>query len=112
MKKILLVLCLLLFTVKIFAQQFSQYNTGTLYDSFENPSQRAFVPDTSKTYAFNFLVPNFNVNFLLTGNAQTSVVSRIFTGKFNNSALTLGNGSFNNGNLNANAYWGMFKLFA
>ena len=112
MKRILLIFCLLFLGIKGFSQQFSQYNTGTLYDSFENPSQRAFVPDTSKTYAFNFLIPNFNANFLLTGNAQQSLVSRIFTGKFNNSALTLGNGSPNNGNLNANAYLLMFKLFA
>src|ERR1700733_13420832 len=104
MKKFLLAFCLFLLAARGFSQQFSQYNTGTLYDSFENPSQRAFVPDTSKTYAFNFLIPNFNANFMLTGNAQSSLVSRIFTGKFNNSALSLGNGSFNNGNFNANAY--------
>src|ERR1700743_1599800 len=112
MKRILLIFCLLFLGVKGFSQQFSQYNTGTLYDSFENPSQRAFVPDTSKTYAFIFLVPNFNANFMLTGNAQQALISRIFTGKFNNSALALGNGSINNGNFNANAYLVMFKLFA
>jgi len=112
MKKILLIFCLLFIAVKGFSQQFSQYNTGTLYDSFENPSQRAFVPDTSKTYAFNFLIPNFDANFLLKGNAQASLVSQIFGGKFNNSALKIGNGSFNNVNFNANAYAVMFKLFA
>ncbi|MGZ3820601.1 MAG: DUF5723 family protein, partial [Mucilaginibacter sp.] len=69
MKKILLIFCLFLFAVKGFSQQFSQYNSGTLYDSFENPSQRSFVPDTSKMFAFNFLVPNFDANFYLKGDA-------------------------------------------
>lgn len=111
MKKILLVSCLLFFAAKGFSQQFSQYNTGTLYDSFENPSQRSFVPDTSKTYAFNFLIPNFNANLLLTGDAQSSLVSRAFGGKYNNSALQIGAGKYNNANINANAYSIMFKTF-
>ena len=76
MKKILLISCFLLLAVKGFSQQFSLYNTGTLFDSFENPSQRAFVPDTSKKYAFNFFIPNFNGNFFLTGNAQTSLAKQ------------------------------------
>ena len=71
MKNILLIFFLLLSSaVKIFAQQFSQYNTGTLYDSFENPSQRAFIPDSSKQYAFNLLIPNFNGNFTFSGDEQ------------------------------------------
>jgi hypothetical protein len=111
MKKILLIFCLLFIAVKGFSQQFSQYNTGTLYDSFENPSQRAFVPDTSKMYAFNFLVPNLNASFFLTGNAQSSLVSRAFGSKYNNSALQIGAGKYNIANANANAYAIMFKTF-
>src|SRR5258708_39933400 len=111
MKKLLLFLFLSLFSVKIFAQQFSLYNTGTLYDSFENPSQRAFVPDTSKMYAFNFL-PNLNASFLLTGDAQASLVSRMFGSKYNNAALLIGSGKYNYANINANAYALMFKTFA
>ena len=111
MKKVLLIFCLILVTVKGFSQRFSQYNTGTLYDSFENPSQRAFVPDTSKSYAFNFLIPNFDANFSLTGNAQSTLVSRIFSGQFNNAALNLGSGSLNNSIFNANVYALMFKMF-
>src|SRR5258708_13021887 len=95
MKKILLVLCLLFFTVKIFAQQFSQYNTGTLYDSFENPSQRAFIPDSSKQFASNFFVPNFNGNFVLNGNAQSTFTSRIFLNVYDNSAFQIGQNNYN-----------------
>src|ERR1700712_1307987 len=112
MKKILLIFCLSFIAVKGFSQQFSQYNTGTLYDSFENPAQRSFVPDTSKMYATNFFVPNFNGNFFLTGNAQTTLVSRAFGSKYNNSALLIGNGAINHVNINANVYSLMFKLFA
>lgn len=112
MKKTLLVSCLLLFTAKLFAQQFSQYNTGTLYDSFENPAQRAFIPDTSKMYAANFLLPNFNFNLFLSGDAQSSLKSRIFNNKYDNSALKINQGRYNLVNLNANAYVLMVKMFS
>ncbi len=111
MKKILLVLCLLFFTVKIFAQQFSQYNTGSLYDSFENPSQRAFIPDSSKQYATNFLFPNLNFNAFLSGDAQATLKSRLFLNMYNNSALKINQGKNNLASLNANVYLVMFKTF-
>jgi hypothetical protein len=113
MKKIIPIFCvIILLAVKGFSQQFSQYNTGTLYDSFENPSQKSFVPDTSKTYAFNFLIPNLNLNFFLAGNAQSTLVSRAFGGGYNNAALQIGSGNnYNNVNINASAYSIMFKVF-
>jgi len=111
MKKVLLVLCLLLFTVKIFAQQFSQYNTGSLYESFENPSQRAFIPDSSKQYATNFLFPNLNFNAFLSGDAQATLKSRLFLNMYDNSALKIGQGKTNMANFNANVYLVMFKTF-
>jgi len=112
MKKILLVLCLFFFTVKIYAQQFSQYNTGSLYDSFENPSQRAFIPDSSKKFASNFLIPNINFNFFLSGDAQASLKSRVFDNKYDNSALLINQGRVNLVNLNANVYFVMLKMFS
>ena len=99
------------FTVKIFAQQFSQYNTGSLYDSFENPSQRAFIPDSSKQYASNFLFPNLNFNAFLSGDAQASLKSRLFLNMYNNSALKINQGKNNLANLNANVYLIMLKMF-
>jgi hypothetical protein len=112
MKKHLLIFFFLLFSAKIFAQQFSQYNTGTLYDSFENPSQRVFTSDTSKMFAFNFFAPNFNLNFYLTGDAQAAVRSRVFSNYYNTAALQVGKGRYNHINANANAYLVMFKVFA
>ena len=104
MKKFLLVLCLLFFTVKLFAQQFSQYNTGSLYDSFENPSQKAFIPDSSKKYASNFLIPNFNFNAFLSGDGQATLKNRAFLYKYNDSALRINQGRYNLANMNANVY--------
>jgi hypothetical protein len=112
MKKCLLVLFLLFLTVKSFAQQFSQYNTGSLYDSFENPSQRAFIPDTSKVYAFNFFVPNLDANLFLSGDAQASLKDRVFLNQYNNSALKINQGRYNLVNANANVYLVMFKMFS
>ena len=112
MKKILLIICFLFLAIRGYSQQFSLYNTGTLFDSFENPSQRAFVPDTSKKYAFNFLVPNFDGNFFLTGNAQATLLSRAFGAKYDNSALQIGTGSLNRANANATVYTIMLKMFA
>jgi hypothetical protein len=112
MRKLLIVLSLILFSSQLFAQEFSQYNTGTLYDSFENPSQKSFTPDTSRSYAFNFFVPNFNVNFSLTGDAQQTLKNRYINNNYNNSALQIGSGNkYNYVNANANAYSIMFKAF-
>ncbi|HEY8927883.1 MAG TPA: DUF5723 family protein [Mucilaginibacter sp.] len=112
MKKILLALLFLSTTVKIFGQQFSQYNTGTLYDSFENPSQKAFITDSSKQYALNFLVPNFSADLFVTGNAQATLKSRAFDYKYDNSALQIGQGKYNHLGGNVNAYLVMFKYFS
>lgn len=112
MKKYLLILFLLFSTSALFAQSFSQYNTGTLFDSFENPAQRAFIPDSSRRFAFNLFVPNFDGNVSLTGDAQQTVKSRLFNGYYNNKALVIGPGNHYNYLLgNGNAYAAMFKLF-
>ena len=112
MKKLLLALFFLSLSVKTFAQQFSQINTGTLYDSFENPSQKVFTADTSKMFASNFFIPSFNFNFYLTGDAQTPLKTRIFSSYYNTAALQVGKGRYNHLNVNANAYLLMFKVFA
>src|ERR1700760_403305 len=112
MKKFFLVLFLFFFSAKIFAQQFSLLNTGTLYDSFENPSQRAFIPDSSKMYAFNFFLPNFNANLFLSGDAQASLKSRAFLDKYNNTNLNVNQPRFNHVTENANVYILMLRMFS
>jgi len=90
MKRYLLIFCLLLVTPKLFAQQFGQYNTGTLYDSFENPAQRSFIPDSSRMYASNFFFPNLDGNVFLTGDAQQTLKERLVKGNYINSNLIVG----------------------
>jgi hypothetical protein len=111
MNKILIVFCLILFSLSVSAQQFSQYNTNTLYDSFENPSQRSFIPDSSRHLAFNFLIPNFDVNTYLTGNAQRGIKTRLFSKNSSYYTDNLRKGKLNHFNGNANAYAIMFKIF-
>ncbi len=112
MKKVLLVFCLFLPATKIFAQQFSQYNTGSLYDSFENPSQRAFVLDSSKKYATNYLIPNASINAFLTGDGQATLKNRLFLNQYDNSQLLINQGRYNLVRTNVNAYLFMFKWAA
>lgn len=112
MKKSLLILFLLFLTSKIFAQSFAQYNTGTLYDSFENPAQRAFIPDSSRKFAINLFVPNLDASFTLSGDAQQTLKNRAFNNYYLNNALNIGSGTHYNYLLaNANAYPIMFKMF-
>jgi hypothetical protein len=112
MKKILLsVLLLSTGASSAWAQRFSMYNTGTLYDSFENPSQAAFIADTTKNYALSFIT-NANIYTYLTGNAQTPIKSRIFLNQENNAAFSAGQNQFNNAFVQTNVYLGMIKMFA
>lgn len=108
---LLLALLFSCFTVKVFSQQLLQYNTGTLYDSFENPAQRAFIPDSSRYVSFNFFVPNLGGNFTLMGNAQQALKTRAFGGHYDTRSLVIGAGQMNSAYANANAYSIMVKLF-
>ncbi len=111
MKKTILISCLLLSTIKLFGQQYSQYNTGTVFDSFENPSQRSFIPDSSRSVAFNFFIPNFGTTTFINGNAQDALLDRLFSGYYNTAALQVGKGKYSNLRSNTNAYWAMLKIF-
>lgn len=111
MNKILIFVLLSILCLTAKAQRFSQYNTGTLLESFENPSQAAFIPDSSRNFAFNFLIPNFLANTYLKGNAQYTLKSRLFLGNYNNEAITVGQNQYNNILANVNVYLGMLKLY-
>jgi hypothetical protein len=110
MNKLLISILLITISLSGYAQRFNQYNTGTLYDSFENPSQAAFIPDSSRQFAIN-IIPNFTLNTYLQGNAQYTLKSRLFLGKYDNSAITVGRNQYNNVLANVNVYVGMLKMF-
>ncbi len=108
--KALLISCLLLLTTQAFSQRFLQYNTGTLYDSFENPSQRSFIPDSSRSLAINYF-PNVNFSGYFSGEGQTAIKTRLLTDKYQTDLITTGTGRNNYINSNAGAYLFMFKIF-
>ncbi|MES2279751.1 MAG: DUF5723 family protein [Bacteroidota bacterium] len=112
MKRFLIVLFFLLLHFRLSAQQFSQYNTGTLYDTFENPSQKAFIPDSSRKYAFNLFMPNFGTDLTLTGDVQAALKNRAFLGHYNDNDLSLGKQKFNYINTNFNAYFFMLRFYS
>lgn len=93
------------------AQQFAHFNTGTLFDSFENPAQRAFIPDSSRQFAFNFFIPNLSSTGSLSGNGQNSLHSLLTKGVYNSSKLTNGLANQNYLNASANSYWFMLKMY-
>ncbi len=109
--KIFLLLFLFFIAFSVNAQQFLQYNTGTLYDSFENPAQRAFTPDSSRQFSFNFFIPNFSSTGYLAGRAQNSIHSLIANGTYNSSQLVAGSRNLNSVNVAANSYWFMLKFY-
>lgn len=111
MKRLYFILFFLVLCLHLSAQQYSQYNTGTLYDSFENPSQKAFIPDSSRNIAFNFLIPNFNSNITIRGNVQPVIKRRAFEGQYANSFRALQPGKMNYVNMSANAYSFMLKVY-
>jgi Family of unknown function (DUF5723) len=111
MNKILLSLILCFLVTQVSAQRFAQYYTNTLYDSFENPSQKVFTPDSSRMFAFNFLFPNLSLNAYITGSAQPTIKQGIFLGKSNNPNLMFGQNSANRLYTVDNVYIGMFKVY-
>lgn len=111
MKFLFGLLLLLLFTFTTQAQQFAHFNTGTLFDSFENPAQRAFIPDSSRQFSFSFFVPNFGSIGSFSGNGQNSLHSLLTQGIYNSSKLTNGLANRNYLNVGANGYWFMLKMY-
>ncbi|RYE36366.1 MAG: hypothetical protein EOP42_03615 [Sphingobacteriaceae bacterium] len=109
--KFLFALLLFFVFVDARAQQLAQYNTATLFDSFENPAQRAFIPDSSRQFAFNFFIPNTGTNSIFTGNGRQSLLSLINHGTYNSSNLTNGFAKQNTIRLNTNTYWFMLKVY-
>lgn len=111
-KKLLLFVCILLVSKLLSAQQYAQFGTRSLFDSFENPAIKAFTLDSSGKYASNFLLPNFGINAANRGGA-TDVIRRLATdGKLNTTDLPIGNGAMNTLYQNSNVYLATFRIFS
>lgn len=111
MKSILIIVSVLIFQLNFSYAQLGLYNTRTLFDAFENPSQKAFYADSSKKFAFNFFVPTLTFNGNVSGEAQTSLKKFLYNGDLDASGISLGNGNHNTISLAENSYLFMFKVF-
>jgi hypothetical protein len=113
LKRTLLLSFLIACYISAFGQQYNLYNTRTLYDVFENPSQSAYQIDTSRRFAFNFFIPTISLNGTFSGDGAAAFKSLIYDGVFNGSGLDLGKGTRNNRLLlNTNNYVAMFRVLS
>lgn len=94
----------------LYAQQFGLYNTRTLYDVFENPSQSAYQIDTSRRIAFNFFIPTFTVNGSFSGSAAPAFRTLIYDGKLTGNNIEIGQNKYNTLTLNTNTYVAMLRI--
>lgn len=109
-KSIIITSMLLISTHLSYAQQFSLYNSRTLYDSFENPSQKAFQVDSSRRFAFNFFIPSLSANGTFSGPAKPAFKSLIYDGVFNGRDIEMGSTKPSILSLHSNNYIAMFRF--
>lgn len=111
MKKIAVTLAFTFIASFVWGQQFSLYNSLTLYDAFENPSQRAFQADSSRKFAFNLLVPTVSFNGTFSGPAQSNFKSLIYNRVVDGRNLVIGQGDMSTLTGHSNNYMLMFRIF-
>lgn len=109
MKRTLWVLFLLCCAGPSLAQQFNLYNSRTLYDVFENPSQSAYQIDTSRRIAFNFFIPTVAVNATASGSANPVFKPLIYDGVVIADDIPIGENKFNTIAFNTNTYIVMLR---
>src|SRR5687768_2254075 len=112
MKKLTLTLALVIFVSVVYSQQFSLYNSRTLYDAFENPSQKAFQADSSRKYAFNFFIPTASFNGRFSGPAESNFGRLIYNQVIDGRDITLGESEMNTLTAHTNSYILMLRIFS
>lgn len=114
-KKYYILFIFIILSTRISAQQFGLFNTKTLFDAFENPAQKAFVLDSSRQYAANFLFPGLSFNAANKGDSNFGLRSLINNGKFNGvydaSGIPIGENKRNKAYIGTNIYLLTFKIF-
>ncbi|WP_316829800.1 DUF5723 family protein [Pedobacter aquatilis] len=111
MKKLLPILILLLSFTNSFAQQYALFGTKTMFDAFENPSQKSFTLDSSRKFSSNFFLPYFGVNGANTGDAEPVIRRMIVDGVNDTRTLPIGNGNLNHFYQNSNVYVLTLRIF-
>lgn len=116
-KRYFLISFLLIAGTQLKAQQYGLFNTKTLFDAFENPGQKAFVLDSSRQYASNFLLPNFNLSAVNKGDAgyplKMFAKNRILNSENNLNAINvpIGQNKLNKASASSNIYLLTFRIF-
>lgn len=109
MKKKLCLFLLVICGSTALAQQFNLYNSRTLYDVFENPSQSAYQIDTSRRIAFNFFIPTVTINAASSGTANSGLKTLIYDGVVNGKNIPIGENKFTTIAFNTNTYIAMLR---
>ncbi|MGB4398088.1 MAG: DUF5723 family protein [Daejeonella sp.] len=110
MKNVISLILILACTATVSAQQFNLYNSRTLYDVFENPSQSAYQIDTSRRIAFNFFIPTISVNATASGSADQALKALMYNGRVNAEDIPIGEGKMNTIAFNTNNYIAMLRV--
>lgn len=111
MKKLLLALIIILSFNQLSAQQYSLFGTKTMFDAFENPSQKSFTLDSSRKFSSNFFLPYFGVNGANKGPAEYAIRKYVQEGVNDTRTLDIGTGKLNNFYENSNVYIATFRIF-
>ncbi len=109
-RTLFILLCCLAFA-KPSLSQVSLYNSRTLFDSFENPAQKAFYTDSSKQFAFNFFFPTISFSGSASGAANSTLKGMIFNNLNDSENLPINGKSYTHFASNTNIYVLSFKWF-
>ena len=111
MNKILFSITVLLLSLNLRAQQYSLFNTKTMFDSFENPAQKAFVLDSSRQFLSNFFIPHFGVNLLNKGGSEYAFRKLIQERSIDVGSLDVNDVTRNRFSKTTNIYLFAFRVF-
>lgn len=111
MKKLLLALLVLTRFGVASAQQYALFGTKTMFDAFENPSQKSFTLDSSRRFSSNFFLPYLGTNAINKGSSKFAIRRLTQEGVFDTRSLPIGTGEVNHFFQNSNIYVAAFRLF-
>ena len=110
-KKLVFIFFFLLTASESWSQQFGLFNSGTLYDAFENPSQKAFQADSSRKFAFNFFIPTISFDAAFRGPAEENFKTLIYNKIINGRNINAEPGDANLITATSNNYMLMIRIF-
>lgn len=111
MKTLLWAMFALLSITEAKAQQFGLFGTETMFDGFENVSQKSFVLNSSRQFSSNFFLPYFGANAANRGPADNIIRNLAQTGEIDTRGLQLGINERNHVYENSNVYVAGLRIF-